>query len=78
MLVTVCLASLGIALVQSCMAPPPPPPPPATSAPPVAGDCKCGLNTLTKIVGGVDAGRGEFPWQVGLVRWRISFEDQYT
>lgn len=36
-------------------------------APPVTGNCKCGVRGNNRIVGGEDAGKGEFPWQVGLV-----------
>ena len=60
------------ALSSACLAPPPPPPPPPPStpvSPPVVGSCTCGVNsaTATKIVGGTNAGKAEFPWQVGLV-----------
>jgi len=61
----------GAALSSACLAPPRPPatPAPPTSAP-VVGQCSCGVNsaTSTKIVGGSNAARNEFPWQVGLVQ----------
>ena len=66
-----------LALAQGCipLAPPAPtcerlpvPPPPGEVA------CKCGIknaNTAkdtSKVVGGQNAAKGEFPWQVGLVK----------
>merc|ERR1712045_927369 len=61
----------GAALSSACLAPPRPPatPAPAPTSPPVVGQCSCGVNsaTSTKIVGGTNAWKNEFPWQVGLI-----------
>jgi len=64
------LAHVGLGL--GCMAPPQPVTPPPTTAAPVTGNCQCGLKggVGTKIVGGTNAGRNEYPWQVGLVSTR--------
>ena len=52
-----------------CVAPPSqsPPPTPPGCARPSLGSCVCGQSSSrTKIVGGTEASRGEFPWQVAL------------
>ena len=72
LLSTLSVLLTGTSLSQACLVPATPPPaptaPPPTS-PPVVGSCQCGVNsvTSTKIVGGTNAARNEFPWQVGLV-----------
>ena len=57
------LAQGCIPLAPTCKKPPLPGPPPETT-------CECGVKNVNsaKIVGGQDAAKGEFPWQVGLVK----------
>jgi len=72
-LVTLVLVSSFIAYTKACAALPPPAPVATTSsAPPVVGACKCGTSSMldTRIVGGSNAAKGEFPWQVGLISKR--------
>jgi len=41
---------------------------PACKGAPTSSDCKCGLaKRATRIVGGVQAGINEYPWQIGIV-----------
>ena len=52
-----------------CVAPPPQSPPPTRPecARPSLGSCVCGRSSSrTRIVGGTEASKGEFPWQVAL------------
>merc|ERR1719410_2949397 len=73
LLVTLVLVSSFIAYTKACAALPPPAPVATTSsAPPVVGACKCGTSSMldTRIVGGTNAAKGEFPWQVGLISKR--------
>jgi len=63
------LLSCSISLTTSCMAPPPT----VTSAPATLApltNCKCGVEKVsrTRIVGGQDVQKNEYPWQVALVR----------
>jgi len=55
-------------LSMACLGPPPPPP---TAAPTVvtSTNCRCGERKVvrTRIVGGQNAQKNEYPWQVGLV-----------
>merc|ERR1712004_844200 len=64
------LLCLWLTITQACLRPPPPPPPP-TSAPTTAtsSNCRCGERKVvrTRIVGGQNAQKNEYPWQVGLV-----------
>jgi len=67
------LLSLHLHLSSSCLAPPPPPPPPITTSAPttiISSSCKCGERKVdrTRIVGGQNVVKNEYPWQVGLVR----------
>ena len=67
---TLSIATL-ISLGQACFPWPPRPPPTTTTSAPattVTGECQCGVTSVNRIVGGVDAAKGEFPWQVALVR----------
>ena len=69
-MITLLLLALTASQVLCCFSPPRPPSPASTAAPappPVSG-CRCGTSSANKIVGGTDAVRGEFPWQVALVR----------
>merc|ERR1719328_860800 len=64
------LLCLWLTIAQSCLRPPSPPPPP-TSAPTTStsSNCRCGERKVvrTRIVGGQNAQKNEYPWQVGLV-----------
>ena len=53
----------------SSPSPPRPPPPKADPTRPPYTTCECGVRNRPagKIVGGEDADKEEFPWQVGLV-----------
>ena len=68
-MITLLLLALTASQVHCCFSPPRPSPAPtaAPTPPPVSG-CRCGTSSANKIVGGTDAVRGEFPWQVALVR----------
>merc|ERR1712130_656760 len=63
------LLCLWFQLTLACLRPPPPPAP--TAAPTVVTNtnCRCGERKVvrTKIVGGQNAQKNEYPWQVGLV-----------
>merc|ERR1719317_1218348 len=67
------ILGICLSLSEACWRPPPRPtqaPPTTTTttmAPPVTGNCQCGVRGNNRIVGGEDAGKGEFPWQVALV-----------
>jgi len=64
------LLCFWLQLALACLRPPPPPPPP-TSAPTASTNtnCRCGERKVvrTRIVGGQNAQKNEYPWQVGLV-----------
>jgi len=64
LLALLCSVPLALACIQ-----PNPSPPRPTAAPPTGGSCRCGVSKSrsSKIVGGVDAEKNEFPWQVLLV-----------
>merc|ERR1712130_718766 len=66
------LLCLWLQLAMTCLRPPPPPPPTAApiAAPLVTSNsCRCGEGKVvrTRIVGGQNAQKNEYPWQVGLV-----------
>ena len=59
------LSYVGLGL--SCIAPPQPATPAPTTATPIVGSCRCGVKggSMTKIVGGQNADKNEYPWQAG-------------
>merc|ERR1719317_714564 len=70
------ILGICLSLSKACWRPPPRPTQAPTTtttttmAPPVTGNCQCGVRGNNRIVGGEDAGKGEFPWQVAFVsRW---------
>jgi len=75
MLLHLLLCCLSIHLSTACISirpprpPRPPTQPPAPTQPPTPYDCKCGAGSQdgSKIVGGQNAQKNEYPWQVGLV-----------
>jgi len=70
MIVTHILLLVCVSFIQSCwyVSPSPPSPPTTTKAPaPGPNSCKCGVSSASnKIVGGVNANKNEFNWQVAL------------